>query len=140
MPPNLLPLPANFHHESYLPDLLMAEKGDLLIHHGGYDSCQTAPYAGKPAVILPTYSERLGNARWIEALGAGVVVEVNCVAGKKVVQTEEFRAAVTRVLRDASYRTNAARISDRLRSYGGARRAAQFIEALAGRTLENSTP
>src|SRR5215510_1678795 len=76
LPQELLPLPANFHHEPYLPGLAMAERSDLLIHHGGYGSCQTGLYAGKPAVIIPTYSERESNARRVVATGAGALVRV----------------------------------------------------------------
>lgn len=105
----------------------MAEKADLLIHHGGYGSCQTALYAGKPSVILPTYSERLGNAKRIEALGAAVVVEMSYVAGKKEVRREELRAAVYRALRESTVRESAKSLGDRLRTYGGAHRAAELI-------------
>jgi hypothetical protein len=32
LPKEVLPLPANFRHEPYLPGLAMAERSDLLIH------------------------------------------------------------------------------------------------------------
>ncbi|HOO90126.1 MAG TPA: hypothetical protein PLA74_04815, partial [Syntrophales bacterium] len=51
-------LPRNFRHEPFVPGLAMAERSDLLIHHGGYGSCQTGLYTGTPALIIPTYSER----------------------------------------------------------------------------------
>jgi hypothetical protein len=41
-PQELSPLPANFYHAKYVPGLRMARKADLLIHHGGYGSCQTS--------------------------------------------------------------------------------------------------
>jgi hypothetical protein len=70
LPRELLPLPVNCRHEAYLPGLAMADHADLLIHHGGYGSCQTGLFAGKPAVIMPTFSERESNARRVAALGA----------------------------------------------------------------------
>src|SRR5262249_50868098 len=76
LPQELLPLPANFRHEAYVPGLAMAGRSDLLIHHGGYGSCQTGLSTGKPAVIIPTYSERESNARRIAALGAGAIISV----------------------------------------------------------------
>jgi UDP:flavonoid glycosyltransferase YjiC (YdhE family) len=63
LPRDLGPLPPNVIHEPYVPGLAMAALSDVLIHHGGYGSCQTALHAGKPSVILPTYSERESNAR-----------------------------------------------------------------------------
>jgi len=128
LPDELLPLPANFHHEAYVPGLAMAERSDVLIHHGGYGSCQTGLYAGKPAVIIPTFSERESNARRVAALGAGAIVSVDGTSGEKRVSAEELRATVRRVLRDPSFRDNARQTGEKLRMYGGAPRAADFIE------------
>ena len=128
LPKEVLPLPANFHHESYVPGLAMAERSDLLIHHGGYGSCQTGLYAGKPAVIMPTFSERESNARRIAALGAGAIVNVDMTPGDKHVNVDELRVTVRRVLADPSFRNNARQIGDRLRTYGGASQAADLIE------------
>ncbi len=121
-------MPANFRHAAYVPGLVMAERSDVLIHHGGYGSCQTGLYAGKPAVIIPTYSERESNARRIAALGAGAIVPVERVAGKKHVRAADVRAAVTRVLTDPSFEASARRMGERLRTYGGAEHAAHLIE------------
>jgi MGT family glycosyltransferase len=128
LPAELLPLPANFRHVPYLPGLALAARSDLLIHHGGYGSCQTGLYVGKPAVIIPTYSERESNARRIAALGAGALVPVTQAAGKKHVDADALRATVRRVLADPSFVENAQRISQRMRTYGGAVQAAQLIE------------
>ncbi len=134
LPEEVMPLPANFRHERYLPGLAMAERSDLLIHHGGYGSCQTGLYTGTPAVILPTYSERESNARRIAAIGAGAWVPVESVSGEKHVNTEELRTTVRRVLTDPSFAKNARRIGEDMRTYGGASQAAQLIEEFAQRT------
>ena len=128
LPAEVLPLPTNIRAESYVPGLAMAERCDLLIHHGGYGSCQTGLYAGKPSVILPTFSERESNARRIVALGAGVLVPVEIVDGKKHVNVEELRSAVRRVLADPTCGENARKLSERMRTYGGAKLAANLIE------------
>lgn len=128
LPPEVLPLPLNFRHEAYLPGLLMAERSSLMIHHGGYGSCQTGLYTGTPSVVIPTFSERESNARRIAALGAGVFVPVDYDTGRKDVCIEDLRAAVRRVLEHPSYAENACRIGEKLRSYGGAPRAACLIE------------
>jgi len=128
LPKELLPLPANFRYEPYVPGLAMAERCDLLIHHGGYGSCQTGLYAGKPSVIIPTYSERESNARRIEALGAGAIVSVQNALAEKRVKVDELRTTVMRVLADPSYAENAGKIGERMRAYGGAAQAASLIE------------
>jgi len=130
LPKGVLPLPANFRHEPYVPGLAMARRSDLLIHHGGYGSCQTGLYTGTPAVIIPTFSERESNARRIAALGAGdLIVPTEDASGrKKQVRVEEVQAKVRRVLSDPSFTINARRISEKMQAYGGASEAARLIE------------
>ncbi len=131
LPKDVLPLPANFRHELFVPGLAMADRSDLLIHHGGYGSCQTGLYTGTPAVIIPTYSERESNARRIAAVGAGdFVVPVEKARGNKHVPVEELRAKVRKVLSDPSYAERAKVMGERLRAYGGAPEAARLIERL----------
>ena len=106
----------------------MAERSDLLIHHGGYGSCQTGLYMGKPAVIIPTFSERESNARRVAGVGAGAFVRVENGEGGKHVNVESLKVMIRRVLSDPSYAENAQRVSRRLRSYGGVSHAARLIE------------
>jgi UDP:flavonoid glycosyltransferase YjiC (YdhE family) len=125
-----LPLPRNFYHEPYVPGLAMAERSDLLIHHGGYGSCQTGLYTGRPALIIPTYSERESNARRIAAVGAGdyVLPASDSKGRNKQVSSEEVRTKVFNILSDESFARNAKRISECMKSYGGAPEAARLIE------------
>ena len=128
LPKQVLPLPSNFHHAPYMPGLAMAERSDLLIHHGGYGSCQTGLYIGKPAVIIPTFSERESNARRVAATGAGTFVPVENGAGGKRVHVEELRATIKHGLSDPAFANNARLISQRMRMYGGPSQAARLIE------------
>jgi UDP:flavonoid glycosyltransferase YjiC (YdhE family) len=135
LPKQVLPLPSNFHHAPYVPGLTMAERSDLLIHHGGYGSCQTGLYMGKPAVIIPTFSERESNARRVAGTGAGTFVQVESGAEGKRVNVEELRAKIKHVLSDPAFADNARRISQRMRSYGGASKAARLIEQFSQKAL-----
>jgi UDP:flavonoid glycosyltransferase YjiC (YdhE family) len=130
LPPELRPLPSNFHHEAYVPGLATAQASDLLIHHGGYGSCQAGLLAGTPAVIMPTFSERESNARRIAAAGAGLIVPVEGAGRSKWVSPDALRAAVRRVLADPRFRKRARSIGERLKSYGGAPRAAALISSV----------
>jgi UDP:flavonoid glycosyltransferase YjiC (YdhE family) len=131
LPQSVLPLPDNFVHEPYVPGLAMATRSDLLIHHGGYGSCQTGLATGTPAVIVPTYAERESNARRVAGLGAGVIVPVDTSTGKKRVSADELRAAARRVLSDPSFAMQARRAGERLAELGGAARAAELIGGFA---------
>jgi UDP:flavonoid glycosyltransferase YjiC (YdhE family) len=139
LPRELLPLPGHIRHEPYVPGLLMANRSDLLIHHGGYGSCQTGLYAGKPAVIIPTYSERYSNARRLSDVGAARIVPVEYVGRRKHVCAKSLRAAVEEVLGDPSFGDNARRLGGRLRSYGGATRAVELIEAFTAKAIAPAT-
>ncbi|GAF92996.1 unnamed protein product, partial [marine sediment metagenome] len=123
-----------FRYEPYLPGIAMAERSDLLIHHGGHGSSMTGPYTGTPAVIVPTYSERESNARRLAALGAAlVVVPTQGASGEKDVSVEELRAKVRQVLSDPSFARNARRVAETIRTYGGASEAARLIDSFAKR-------
>lgn len=132
LPKEFLPLPASFRHAPFVPSLAMAERADLLIHHGGYGSCQTGLYTGTPAVIIPTFSERESNARRIAAAGAGdFIVPVEGESNKREVNVSEMRGKVMRVLSDPSFASNARRIGEKAKTYGGAPQAAHLIEGFA---------
>ncbi len=130
LPRGLLPLPDNFHHAPYLPGMALAERSQLLIHHGGYGSCQTGLLTGVPAVIIPTYSERESNARRVAAVGAGEMVLPTSggLGRRKTLDVDALRAAVRRVLANPAYTANARRVSEKLGGYGGAAEAAKRIE------------
>jgi MGT family glycosyltransferase len=122
-------LPRNFRHAAYVPGLLMAERCDLVVFHGGHSSVMTCLKAGTPAVVIPTISERESNARRLAALGAGeVVMPIAAADGEKHIDVAEFGAKVSRVLREPSYRKSAQRVAGQMRQYGGAQAAAVRIE------------
>ena len=126
-------LPSNFHHAAYLPGLAMAERCDLMVHHGGHSSVMTGLSAGKPAVLIPTITERESNARRVVALGAGeIVMPVDGDDGEKHIDVAEFGAKVRRVLNEPDYLRSAQRVAQSMRKFGGAQEAADRIERFAG--------
>lgn len=138
LPDSLLPLPVNFRHTSFVPGLSMASRSDLMIHHGGYGSCQTGLYTGTPSVIIPTFSERESNARRMAATGAGdfILPDSDASGRNKRIDVEKLRSMVIKVLSDPSYKENAMRMKKRMHSLGGAPEAARlingFIKGLPG--------
>ncbi|MGH9511578.1 MAG: glycosyltransferase [Terriglobales bacterium] len=132
LPPEFGKLPANFRHAAYLPGLAMAERSDLMVHHGGHSSVMTGLMAGTPAVIIPTITERESNARRLVALGAGeIVMPTSGADGEKQIDVGEFKAKVHRVLDEPSFGMSAKRVADSMRKYGGAQEAANRLERFA---------
>jgi UDP:flavonoid glycosyltransferase YjiC (YdhE family) len=140
LPKELLPLPDNFHFSKYLPGLRLAKICDLLIHHGGYGSCQTGLYTGTPAVIIPTFSERESNARRIAQLGAGefILPRTNS-RKKKEIDLSEFREKIKRVLSTSTYYKNAETYSEKLKTYGGPQKAVEIIENFVNFNIHKSS-
>lgn len=150
LPKSIPSLPNNFRFESFVPGISMAKRSDLLIHHGGYGSCQTGLYTGTPAIIIPTYSERESNARRVAALGAGECIipaenssgirnmlmhEVRARVSHTLRKTrmtdalvKELRKKVKKVLSDPSYIENAKSVSKKMSTYGGPALAARLID------------
>jgi UDP:flavonoid glycosyltransferase YjiC (YdhE family) len=123
--------PDHFHFTPYVPGLTMASRCDLMIHHGGHESCLTGLYSGTPAFIVPTFSERESNARRVAALGAGdFLVPEEDGSGEKHLSAGRMRKKVNRLLSDSAFTLNARRVSEDMRRYGGARLAANLIEEI----------
>lgn len=62
---------------------------DLIIHHGGHNSCIASLVYGTPSIIIPTHTEREFNARNMENIGAGKMVLPERASGettKKVIK------------------------------------------------------
>ena len=122
-------LPPNFRHAAYLPGRAMAERCDLMVHHGGHSSVMMGLLTGTPAVIIPTITERESNARRALALGAAeIVLPTTGADGEKQVDVEEFGAKVRLVLAQSSYREAAQRVAVSMRKLGGISEAADRIE------------
>ena len=132
IPRELGTLPSNFHHAAYLPGIAMAERCDLMVHHGGHSSVMAGLSAGKPAVIIPTIAEREGNARRVVALGAGeIVMPVDGADGEKHIDVNNFGVRVRRVLNEPDYLRSAQRVAQSMRKFGGVMEAADRIERFA---------
>jgi UDP-N-acetylglucosamine--N-acetylmuramyl-(pentapeptide) pyrophosphoryl-undecaprenol N-acetylglucosamine transferase len=136
LPQEVGAVPSNFHHAAYLPGHAMAERCDLMVHHGGHSSVMTGLSAGTPAVIIPTITERESNARRVVALGAGeIVLPMDGADGEKHIDVDEFSTKVQRVLNEPGYRQSCRRIAESMRQFGGAQEAANRIErCAAGKT------
>ena len=136
IPTEIGTLPSNFHHAAYVPGRTMAERSDLMVHHGGHSSVMQSLAAGTPAVIIPTISERESNARRLVALGAGeIVLPIDGEDGEKQIDLAAFAENVRRVLHEERYRDAARKVAERMRQFGGAQVAADRIEAMVPERL-----
>ena len=118
--PEGVTFPSNIYFADFVSGPAMAARCDLMVHHGGHGSMITGLVAGKPAVIIPTNSERESNARRLALLGACEVVQpIDSTATNKRVETAVLSSAVERVLADCSYTRAAQELGGGLVKLGG---------------------
>lgn len=126
--------PDNFLIRQRVPQLDVLQHVDLFITHGGMNSVHEGLYYGVPLVVVPQQAEQLIVARRVKAEGAGVLIE-----GKPgdSISAETLRSAVENIAvkgidsPDNPYRRAAVRIGETLKAAGGAKRAADEIQAFA---------
>jgi MGT family glycosyltransferase len=122
-----LPAAANVHVTDWLSHGQLLPRCAAIVTTGGAQTIVSALSAGVPLVVVPTLWDKPANARRVVAAGVGVRV------APKACTPERLRSAVDEVLREPSYRRNAARIAAALAAAPGPAGAAKMISELAGR-------
>ncbi len=104
---------------SHVDQIAVLEKADVFVSHAGMNSVSESLYFEVPLVMLPQTSEQKGVAERVSHLGAGIKLDKS--DGTSVLN------AVNKILRDGTYKQNAAKISVGFKSCSGAKGAADKI-------------
>lgn len=95
------PTPPHVRVERFWPQQDVMPHAAAVIGHGGFGTTMTALAGGVPQVVVPLFAlDQFHNARAVERAGAGVVVDAALTG---------LADALSRVLRDGSYRSAARR-------------------------------
>lgn len=113
--------PANFELQAYVNQLDVLSRADVFITHCGMNSVSESLYMAAPMVLYPQTGEQAAVAKRAAELGAGVMLKDDSASG--------IRAAVQKILDNASYRDAAAACSRDFRACSGPSGAADFIES-----------
>jgi len=125
-PPALVPdPPSTFLVRERVPQLALLPKVDAVVCHAGHNTVCESLAHGLPLVVAPIRDDQPVVASQVVRAGAGVRVRYGRMSAKSL------REAVLSVLGDPSYRRAAERVRDSFRAAGGARAAADALEALA---------
>jgi MGT family glycosyltransferase len=108
---------------SYAPQLELLGLAALAVTHAGLNTVLDALSLGVPMVAVPVANEQPGIAARVAWLGAG-----EALPPLERLTPGAMRSAISRVLREPSYRQAARRIQSSIRESGGAPRAAELIE------------
>lgn len=114
---------ANVFVEPLLDGDLIMEYADVVICHGGNGTIYQALSNGKPVIGIPTIPDQRFNMRRVEALGVGMLIELEKV--KK--DPHILMTAVDKLLHDTSYPANAAKMRAILQNYESAKLCASIL-------------
>lgn len=117
------PLPEHIRVYPRVNQLEVLARADAFVTHCGMNSVMESLYMGVPMVLFPQHAEERAVANRVAELGAGVPLR----RGRE----KEIRAAVTKLLGEPAYAQSAGVLAKDMRSCGGAREAASFIERVA---------
>ncbi|MCA2215051.1 glycosyltransferase [Jidongwangia harbinensis] len=124
-PPAAVPdPPGNVLVRPFVPQLELLPHLDAVVCHGGHNTvCEALAY-GVPLVVAPIRHDGPVNADQVVGAGAGVRTRFARLTAA------ELSGAVLRVLDEPGFRAAARRIAGSFRAAGGARAAADRLEAL----------
>ena len=125
VPPHLVPdAPPNALLLPYVPQDRLLPRAAAVVTHCGHSTLAEVLAHGRPLVAAPVAYDQPWNAARAVAAGAGVQVRFRRSSAA------ELREAVRDVLGDGRYAGAARRLGDALAAAGGARTAADHLEAL----------
>jgi UDP:flavonoid glycosyltransferase YjiC (YdhE family) len=133
--PASLRAPANVEVHRFAPHAQILPSCSLVVGHGGHSTTARALAHGVPLLVVPINEliDQPSVGKAVARTGAGLAM-------KKSSTPAQFRAAITTLLEDPSYRTAAAELGARIRAEGGASVAADRILQLAERTPGGAAP
>jgi MGT family glycosyltransferase len=113
--------PPGFLIRPRVPQLALLPHVQAVVSHGGHNTvCETLAH-GIPLVVTPIKDDQPVIAEQVVRAGCGLRLRFGRL------DPASLRAAVDRVLREPSFRENAARVQASFAAAGGARAAAQLI-------------
>jgi UDP:flavonoid glycosyltransferase YjiC (YdhE family) len=124
-PGELGTLPGNVRVEQFVAQSEVLARSSAVVSHGGSGTVVAALAHGLPQVVLPMGADQPLNAARCEELGVGVVLDAVTVTPDAV------REAVSVVLSDPAYRSEAERIRDEIAALPGPGHAVTLLEQLA---------
>ncbi|WP_214406837.1 macrolide family glycosyltransferase [Pseudonocardia lacus] len=117
------PVPPNVELHPWVPQFAVLARASAFVTHAGMGGCSEGLYQGVPMVAVPQAVDQPGNAAMLEALGVGVTVPPESVT------PAVLRDAVLSLIGSPEVAARSAALRDELRAAGGARAAADVVEA-----------
>jgi MGT family glycosyltransferase len=117
------PLPPDVELHPWVPQFAVLARASAFVTHAGMGGCSEGLYQGVPMVAVPQAVDQPGNATMLEALGVGIAV------APETATPRALREALLSLTGSAEVAARCAALRDELRAAGGARAAADVVEA-----------
>ena len=121
-PASLKDVPANVEVGQMVPQLDILSQASVFITHAGMGGTGEAIYYGVPMIAIPQMEEQAITARQIEKNGLGVAF-----LDKNAITSAALKAAIEKLLKDASFQKTAQEFSADMKSLGGAAASAKAL-------------
>ena len=115
-------IPKNFVIRNRVPQITVLKKACLFITHGGMNSVSEAMVSGVPMLVIPFVSDQPVNARQVEKLGLGKILDY------KAITANTLRDAAFAVMKDRQTQENLKKIQDEISCAPGNAGAVRIIE------------
>lgn len=122
-PAELGGIPANVEVHRWVPQLDVLRQADAFVTHAGAGGSQEGLATGTPMVAVPQAVDQFGNADMLEGLGVARHLPMERA------DAATLREAVLGLVGDPEVARRCARIRAQMAAEGGARRAADLVEA-----------
>ena len=116
-------IPENFVIRNRVPQIAVLKQSSLFITHGGMNSVSEALVHGVPMLVIPFVSDQPVNARQVEKLGLGKVLDYMTITANAL------RDAAFAVMEDRQIRENLQVIQEVISRAPGNAGAVKIIEA-----------
>ena len=116
-------IPENFVIRNRVPQIAVLKQASLFITHGGMNSVSEAMIHGVPMLVIPFVSDQPVNARQVEKLGLGKVLDY------KDITAGTLRDAAFTVMEDQAIRENLRKIQEEIAQAPGNASAFEIIDA-----------
>ena len=119
-------LPLNFLVKNHIPQIAVLKQASVFITHGGLNSVSEAMIHEVPMLVIPFVSDQPVNARQIERMGLGKVLDY------KTITAEKLKKSALDLMKDIQIRNNLAKIQEEIAQAPGNIGAVKIIEVYMG--------
>ena len=123
-PAYLGPQPASVHVERYMPQGLLFPLCSVIVFHGGYGTLLAAIEHAVPVIVVPFGADQPINARAVERLGIGRVIE------EEALTADRMQEAVASLLAEPEWKSRMQAVRDETAALPTATDAVDRLERL----------